>query len=198
MAQSSIDRWGSIATDPLRSFRFKATFLPTGRDSDVFNTAITTGWTGGFTSISGLNITTQSIQYREGGYNTTVHQVPGMTTFSPITMQRGVMYGNNQAITWMRGLFAAASGDGLATTSINKTFRVNVDIEVMDHPNANATNNVPKMGFRVHNAWISGLNYTDLSANDGSLFYESMQLVHEGLSVYFIDKDGNPERKISD
>ena len=187
---TNIDRWGSIATDPLRSFRFKATFQKTSEDP--FNTAITTGWVGGFTNISGLNITTQAIQYREGGYNTTVHQIPGMTTFSPITFQRGVLYGNDQAITWMRGLFAASAGDGLATTSAGKTFRVNVDIEVMDHPNASATDNVPKMGFRVHNAWISGLNYTDLNANDGALFYESMQLVHEGLSVYFTTPDGKP------
>lgn len=187
---TNINRFGSIATDPLRSFRFRTIFTPT--KEDAFNTAITTGWVGGFTNISGLNITTQAIQYREGGFNTTVHQIPGMTTFSPITFQRGVVYGNDQAITWMRGLFAASAGDGLATTEAGKTFRVNIDIEVMDHPNANGTANTPKMGFRVHNAWLSGLNYTDLNANDGALFYESMQLVHEGLSVYFTDNAGKP------
>jgi hypothetical protein len=85
----------------------------------------------------------------------------------------------------MRGLFAASSGDGL-DTGTNQTFRVNVDIYVMDHPNANATSsNTPKMKFTVHNAWLTGLNYTDLNANDGSLFFESMQLVHEGLTVAF-------------
>lgn len=193
ITSSNINRFSSIATDPLRSFRFKAEFKPASTDQNVFNTAITTGWVGGFTSISGLSITTQSIQYREGGYNTTVHQVPGMTTFSPVTLQRGVLMGNDQAITWMRGLFAAASGDGLATTSLSKTFRVNVDIYVMDHPNAGPTNsNTPKMGFRIHNAWITGLNYTDLNANDGAILYESMQLIHEGLSVFFTDASGNP------
>jgi phage tail-like protein len=185
MATSSvINRFSTIATDPLRSFRFFAEF--TAAEGTVFDNKITSGFTGGFTNISGLNITTQSIQYREGGYNTTVHQIPGMTTFSPITLQRGVLAGNDQAITWMRGLFAAAAGDGLATTTAAKTFRVNVDIYVMDHPNANATSsNTPKMKFTVHNAWLTGLNYTDLNANDGSLFFESMQLVHEGLTVAF-------------
>lgn len=187
---TNISRWGSIATDPLRSFRFTADFSAASSDGKVFEPSLLT-WKGGFTSISGLNITTQSIQYREGGYNTTVHQVPGMTSFSPITFQRGVLVGNNQAINWMRGLFAAASGDGLATTSDSKTFRVNVDIYVMDHPNAGPTNkNTPKMKFRIHNAWISGLNYTDLNANDGALFYESMQLVHEGLTVGFTNDSG--------
>ena len=185
----------SLATDPLRSFRFTATFTqPQGADAP-FSTKILTGgaggWVGGFTTVSGLSINNQNITYREGGYNTTVHQVPGMTSFSPVTFQRGVLVGNNQAINWMRGLFAAASGDGLATTSAAKTFRVNVDIYVMDHPNAGPTNkNTPKMKFRIHNAWISGLNYTDLNANDGALFYESMQLVHEGLTVGFTNDSG--------
>jgi phage tail-like protein len=146
---------------------------------------------GGFSSISGLNITTQSIQYREGGYNTTVHQVPGMTTFSPITLQRGVLYGNDQAQAWMRGLFAAVAGDGLSVAA--KSFRVNMKIYVMDHPNAGATNaNTPKMGFDIRNAWITQLNYTDLNANDGAILYESMALVHEGLSVFFTDANFTP------
>jgi phage tail-like protein len=194
MTSSIINRFSTIATDPLRSFRFYAEFKATSQaqfDNKIISGG--TGWVGGFTNISGLNITTQAIQYREGGYNTTVHQVPGMTTFSPITFQRGVLDGNDQAITWMRGLFAAASGDGLATTGAGKTFRVNIDIYVMDHPNSGPTNeNKPKMGIRVHNAWITGLNYTDLNANDGALLFESMQLVHEGLSVFFTDDDFKP------
>ena len=184
MTSSIINRFSTTATDPLRSFRFYAEFTAVG--GTAFSDRITTGWTGGFSNISGLNITTQAIQYREGGYNTTVHQVPGMTTFSPITFQRGALSGNDQAITWMRGLFAASSGDGIAVSG--KSFRVNINIYVMDHPNASATDeNTPKMGFKIHNAWITGLNYTDLNANDGALLFESMQLVHEGLSVFFTD-----------
>jgi phage tail-like protein len=204
MPSSIINRFSTLATDPLRSFRFYAEFSKAGlNNEDVMDARITTstaastttgvssGWVGGFTSISGLNITTQSIQYREGGYNTTVHQVPGMTTFSPITFQRGVLYGNDQAQTWMRGMFAAAAGDGISTGS--KTFRVNIKIYVMDHPNANAADtNTPKMGFDIRNAWITQLNYTDLNANDGAILFESMALVHEGLSVFFTGTDYAP------
>jgi phage tail-like protein len=114
-----------------------------------------------------------------------------MTTFSPITFQRGVLYGNDQAQAWMRGLFASVAGDGLSVAG--KSFRVNVKIYVMDHPNAGATNeNTPKMGFDIRNAWITQLNYTDLNANDGAILYESMALVHEGLSVFFTDGNFTP------
>jgi phage tail-like protein len=193
MPSSIINRDSRIATDPLRNFRFYAEFTPAL--DGAFSTKITTGWTGGFTYIGGLNISTAPISYREGGYNTTVHQVPGMTTFSPISMQRGVMAGNDQAITWMRSLFAAASGEGLVTGADTKGFRVNIKIYVMDHPNANnntviADDNVPKMGFSVKNAWISQLSYSDLNAGSNELFFESMTLVHEGLSVFFTDSTG--------
>jgi len=192
MASSIINRHSTLATDPLRSFRFFAQF-EAAKEGGVFNNKLVT-WSGGFSNISGLSVNTQAIQYREGGYNTTVHQVPGMTTFTPITLQRGVLDGNDQAITWMRGLFAAAAGDGLKVgLAEKKTFRVNLKIWVMDHPNAGPTDaNVPRMGFKVHNAWISGLNYTDLNANDGAILFESMSLVHEGLSVFFTDTGFKP------
>ena len=201
MTDSSINRFSTLATDPLRSFRFIAEFTdPAQNGETVFSTKIvtsannskalnslSTGFVGGFSSISGLNITTQAIQYREGGYNTTVHQIPGMTTFTPITMQRGVLYGNDQAMTWMRGLFAAVSGDGIAAGASNsKGYRVNIKIWVMDHPNS-ASDNTPRIGFDIRNAWITQLSYTDLNANDGAILFESMNIVHEGLSVFFTD-----------
>lgn len=209
MTSSIINRFSTIATDPLRNFRFYAeftkagdeTFTPkilTGSDKNQTTNGASNGWIGGFSYINGLNVNIQPITYREGGYNTTVHQIPGMASFSPITMQRGTMYGNDQAMTWMRGLFAAAAGNGLQT-GVGKNFRVDVKVYVLDHPNAaanSATNNVddniPKLGFKIHNAWISQLNYSDLNAGSNEILFESMVLVHEGLSVFFTDSDFNP------
>lgn len=194
MAQSSISRWSKLATDPLRSFRFLAEFTPTNGEG-VFSDKLTK-FSGGFTNISGLNINTQSIGYREGGFNTTLHQVPGMTTFSPITFQRGTIWGQDQAITWMRGLFAAASGDGIQVQA-GRSFRVNIDITVLDHPVTAAPlldNNdllspkAEKMKFTVHNAWITSLSYSDLNAGDNQILFETMQVVHEGLSVRFVNQ----------
>ena len=189
---SVINRFSSVATDPLRSFRFHVEFLAPQQGSKVSDKI--TGFKGGFTQISGLGINTQSIAYREGGYNTTIHQVPGMTTFNPITLNRGVIVGNDQGINWMRHLFAAAAGDGIALGE--NDFRCDLKIYVMDHPaasNATATttgaggSNTPKMGFHVHNAWISTLNYSALDAGGNHLMVETIGLVHEGLSVFFTD-----------
>lgn len=198
MPDSVVNRFSSVATDPLRSFRFIADFLPPQQGSQVSDKI--TGFKGGFTSINGLGINTQSIAYREGGYNTTIHQVPGMTTFNPITMSRGTIVGNAQAIDWMRTLFAAAAGDGIALTS-GQDFRCDIKIYVLDHPAAGLSNptggaeggtNTPKMGFHVHNAWISTLNYSDLDAGGNNIMVETMGIVHEGLSVFFTNNDFTP------
>ena len=189
-----INRFSSVATDPLRSFRFQVEFLQPQQGGTV-NSKLTT-FKGGFQQISGLGINTASIAYREGGYNTTIHQIPGMTTFNPISLNRGVVVGNDQGMAWMKHLFAAAAGDGIALG--NNDFRCDLKIYVMDHPaasNATATAsgeggaNVPKMGFHVHNAWISTLNYSDLDAGGNNLMMETIGLVHEGLSVFFTNPD---------
>jgi hypothetical protein len=43
------------------------------------------------------------------------------------------------------------------------------------------------MKFTVHNAWIQSLSFSDLNASDNQLMYETMSLVHEGLSVDFVN-----------
>jgi len=191
-ATSNLARFSKLATDPLRNFRFLVEFS-NAYDGDPYSPKLTS-FVGGFTQVSGLNINTQSIAYREGGMNTTLHQVPGMTSFNPITLQRGAIWKNDEAITWMQGLFAAASGEGIPNAD-GKTFRVNLTIYVLDHPATGAplidandviSKKAYKMKFKVHNAWISSLSYSDLNAQDNQLLFETVQLVHEGLSVSYV------------
>jgi len=184
-----IDARSTIETDPMRAFRFRATFKPVGKNG-VFNSAIV-NFSGGFNTIGGLSITTTPIPYREGGYNTTTHMVPGMTNFEPITFSRGALFGNDSAITWMRGLFGVSAGEGFnVSDSGSSGFRCNITIEVMEHPNAVSKTNTPRLGFFVHNAWISNLAYSGLNAGENQILFETMTLVHEGLSIAMLNADG--------
>ena len=189
MATSNINRFSTIATDPLRNFKFFAEFTPA--NNNVFDAEIAPTVAAGFTSITGLGINTQSIPYREGGYNTTIHQIPGMTTFTPITFQHGTLNSNRQGIKWMRGLFAAASGEGIALSPGTNDFRCDIKIYILDHPaTVNDTtdlHSIAKMRFDIHNAWITTLQYSDLNAGDQNILFEQMTLVHEGLSVGFME-----------
>jgi phage tail-like protein len=174
----------ALATDPIRNFRFLVSFAAVNPNATNLS-GITTA-TMGFTSVSGLAVTTDSIPYREGGYNTTVHQIPGQTSFQPITLQHGVMMGKKAQWDWMRNLFATVQGG--ASRGVAQDFRCDVEIKVLAHPIptvAEAKEGVDDvaMRFKVYNAWPTAVAYSDLNAGDNSLFVEQMTLVHEGFDA---------------
>lgn len=191
-----INNRSSLTTDPIRNFRFLVTFKPhnVGGAASWYKDDVTFG----FTSVSGLSVTTDTIPYREGGYNTTVHQIPGQTTFSPITLQRGVILNTSQNWDWMRTLFATVQGN--ARNVQGASFRADLEIAVLSHPipgsaGDNAINpagqgpqadQVPDhvaMRFNVYNAWITSVAYSDLNAGDNAIFVEQATLVHEGFDL---------------
>jgi phage tail-like protein len=151
-------------------------------------TALTSA-TFGFTSVSGMAVQTDSIPYREGGYNTTVHQIPGQTSFTPITLQRGVILNTNQNWNWMRNMFATVQGGG--QRKVDENFRCDLEIEVLSHPIPGAQTETDEIGkgdhvamrFHVYNCWPTAVAYSDLNAGDNALFVEQMSLVHEGFDV---------------
>lgn len=187
---------GPQTTDPIRNFRFLVKFEPLS-GSDWKQDAVI-----GFTSVSGLALTTESIPYREGGYNTTVHQIPGQTTFSPVTFQRGVTIGSRQHYDWTRMLFRALNG-GDQLYANQSSFRANVTVDVLNHPVPYSTNtgygtntlertaaddDLVVARFKLYNAWPTSLAYSDLNAGDNALMVEQMTIVHEGMTVGWAER----------
>jgi phage tail-like protein len=185
-----------LETDPIRNFRFLVTFKPHSAEGSAswYKSDVTLG----FTSVSGLSVTTDSIPYREGGYNTTVHQIPGQTTFAPITLQRGVILNTKQNWEWMRTLFSTVQGG--SKNIQGKSFRCDLEIQVLSHPvpgsaggsaagvgqpntGPTAADDHVAMRFNVYNAWITAVSYSDLNAGDNAIFVEQATLVHEGFDV---------------
>jgi phage tail-like protein len=183
-----INNRSTLLTDPLRNFRFLVTFQP----QDASNTTLAKleDVTLGFTSVSGLSVATDSIPYREGGYNTTVHQIPGQTSFTPITLQRGVILNTTANWDWMKNLFATVAS-GSTTRGVDKNFRCDLEVVVLSHPipgqgegtQTAATTDHEAMRFKIYNAWPTSVAYSDLNAGDNALFVEQVTLVHEGFDV---------------
>lgn len=183
----------NLNSDPTRNFRFLVEFHPYNNNHPMYDPI-----NFGFTSVAGLSMAVESIPYREGGMNTTLHQIPGQATFSPITLTRGVHLGNSQAWKWVRRLFTAV-GPGESSGYAAYQFRSSVTIHVLQHPmnmgndtgvSANDTltmsrNDPVAASFRAYNAWISSLAYSDLNAGDNAIMVEQMTLVHEGLDMYW-------------
>ncbi|MFZ9615382.1 MAG: phage tail protein [Fluviibacter sp.] len=187
----TVERTG-LLSDPIRNFRFLAQI--TQHDNSTIRPTI------GFTNISGFGITVDPIAYREGGYNTTTHWMPGQATFEPIQFVRGTVLGSSQNHNWMRQLFTVVQGNGASGAGVD--FRCTIDVAVLSHPNPKNTkalgaNGVDgdlattlgdqhvSMRFRIYNAWISSLAYGDLSATGNGIMVEGMTVVHEGFDVIY-------------
>jgi phage tail-like protein len=184
----------TLQTDPFRNFKFLVNFtLNDGKNATIgpkFGSM-------GFVSVSGLSVATEAISYREGGYNTNMHQIPGQSSFTPITLSKGIALGQSEHSLWMKRLFSVLTGaQGVA--GVGTEFRCTVDISVLSHPNpkgvsgsdstatvAEAKNQHTAMRFRVYNAWVTSLAYSNLDAGGSSLMVEEMTLVHEGFDVSF-------------
>jgi phage tail-like protein len=197
MADSPILRpFSTLLTDPVRNFKFVVSFNPTNTDSaQGWKTTTDTWGKMGFVSVSGLSIATEAIAYREGGYNTNFHQIPGQSSFTPITFSKGVLLGQNANVLWMKRLFSTLTGN--AQSGIGADFRCDIDIQVLSHPNPKATKTSAgaaattpgeqhaSIHFHIYNAWITNLSYSNLDAGANTLMVEEMQIVHEGFDVAY-------------
>lgn len=174
----------SIATDPIRNFKFHV---------DISYHAIPAITRLGFMSVSGINLSTEVIPYRQGGYNTTPQKLPGQSDFSPLTLSRGVLLGTDQNWQWTKHIFAVMQGTAGGAVAGND-FRATVDLKVLDHPVTKGQTPI-KLWIRFYHAWVSAVSYSDLDAGGNGFMVEQVTLVHEGFDVGWAAKTGLVDAK---
>jgi len=89
--------------DPVRNFKFLVEAI--GDGGNVFGEM-------GFMTVEGIAMDTDMLAYREGGFNTTPHKLPGQTNFSALTMSAGVYWQKPQMWTLARKMFSVQHGAG--------------------------------------------------------------------------------------
>jgi phage tail-like protein len=120
----------------------------------------------GFTEVSGLDVQTDPIEYRDGAspeYLKT--KMPGMQKFSNITLKRGTFQGDNDFYNWWN------------TVALNTIERRNVTISLLNE------NHEPVVVWKIKNAWPCKVTSTDLKADGNEVAIESIELCHEGLVI---------------
>lgn len=117
-----------------------------------------------FTECTGLSSTTEVIEYREGGDNTTVRVLPGKTAYGAITLKRGVDT-STELWDWRQQIV-----DG---TMVRK----NGSIVVFDL--ANSTE-VARWNFV--RAWPSKWEGPAFNAKGNDIAIDTLELRHEGLT----------------
>ncbi len=120
----------------------------------------------GFTEISGLDVETEVIEYRDGASpEYSKQKIPGMQKFANITMKRGVFASDNDYYKWWN------------TVSLNTVERRDVTVTLMNEEHE------PVMVWKIKNAWPTKIASTDLKSDGNEIAIESIELAHDGLSI---------------
>lgn len=120
----------------------------------------------GFTEVSGLDVESEVIEYRDGASPEYVKtKMPGMQKFGNITLKRGTFQGDNDFYNWWN------------TVALNTIERRDVTISLLNE------NHEPVVVWKVKNAWPSKVQSTDLKADGNEVAIESIELAHEGLVI---------------
>jgi phage tail-like protein len=120
----------------------------------------------GFTEVSGMEVETEVIEYREGASKEySKLKMPGMRKYSNISLKRGTFKSDNEFFDWFNEV------------KLNTITRRDITISLLDEEHS------PVVVWKVKNAWPYKVTSTDLKADGNETAIESMELVHDGLVV---------------
>jgi phage tail-like protein len=118
---------------------------------------------GGFTECTGFELSTDPIEYREGGMNTTVRKLPGLTKYANITLKWGLT-DSKELYEWYREVI-----DG-------KIKRKTGSIIILDHDGI-----TEKVRWNFKDAWPTKYNPSDMNAKGNEVAIETLELAIEGI-----------------
>jgi len=120
----------------------------------------------GFTEVTGLEVSTEVIEYREGS-SPEYHKIkmPGMQKFSNITMKRGTFQGDNDFFNWWN------------TVALNTIERRDLTISLLNETHS------PVVVWKVKAAWPVKVQSTDLKGDGNEVAIETIEIAHEGLTI---------------
>lgn len=119
-----------------------------------------------FQEVSGLDVQTQTIEYRGGNSPTfSTVKMPGIKKYGNVTMKKGVFKADKKFWDWFNQI------------KMNTIQRVPVTISLLDESGA------PKMVWTLSSAWPVKVTGTDLKAEGNEVAIETIEIAHEGLGI---------------
>lgn len=133
----------------------------------VFHFVVNWGGTNlGFSEVSGLNIETQVIEYRDGlSPEYAPRKMPGIPKYGNITLKRGLFKKDNEYFDWLN------------TVKMNTIERRDVTISLLDEEHN------PVMIWKVKNAFPVKVEGPGLKATGNETAIESLEIAHEGMTI---------------
>jgi phage tail-like protein len=117
----------------------------------------------GFQECSGLDSSTASVDYREGDEPPHTRKLPGMNSFSALSLKRGVT-DSDELWKWR------------LTVVNGKAERRNASVVLLDEKGAE------KIRWNISNAWPSKWTGPSFSSTGNSVAIETLEITHEELT----------------
>jgi phage tail-like protein len=126
-------------------------------------------WAGkriGFTEVTGLDIQTEVIEYREGSsWEYSKVKMPGMQKYSNITLKRGTIQGDSDFFNWMNA------------TTLTIADRRDITISLLNETHQAV------MAWTAKNSFPVKVQASDLKSDGNEVAIETLELAHEGLNI---------------
>lgn len=143
--------------DPYKNFRFRVLFagVPVA----------------GVSKVSGLKRTIEPVQHRDGGDLSTKRISPGLASFEPITIERGITH-DDEFENWALSVYHP-EGAGLVSLA---SFRRDITIELYNLQGTKVR------AWNVFRCWVSEFTAVpEMDANANGVAFESIVLQNEGF-----------------
>jgi phage tail-like protein len=125
----------------------------------------------GISKVSGLKRTTEVVSHRDGGDLSTKRHSPGVSSFEPITLERGITHDN----AFEEWAIKTYSIEGDAAVSL-KDFRKDITIELYNLQGTKVR------AWQVFKCWVSEFtSVPELDANANAIAFETIVLQNEGF-----------------
>lgn len=126
----------------------------------------------GVSKVTGLKRTTEVVEHREGGSMSSTRRSPGLTSFAPITLERGVTH-DTEFERWANKVWNLGAGAGREVSL--EDFRKDIVIEMYNESGQLV------LAYHVFRCWVSEYQaLPDLDANETAIAIEAITLQNEG------------------
>lgn len=119
---------------------------------------------GGFSEVSGLGISIDVIDYRNGAEPGTVRRVPGLTRFPNLILRRGIV-GDLALFRWIESV------------SHGRLIRADMRVTLLDESRS------PAVRWKVRRAWPCKWEGPTLHSGGNEVALESVEVCHEGIEI---------------
>ena len=126
----------------------------------------------GISKVSPLKRTTEIVEYRNGGDNSSPRKSPGRTQYEPITLERGVTQ-DSEFEQWANKVWSL--GAGLGSEVSLKDFRKDIYLELYNEAGQLV------IAYKIYRCWVSEYQaLPELDANSNAVAIEHIKLENEG------------------